>query len=249
MTRCQESTITIEARGTDAREVFAELFAQAKADFVLQVDIQRSVYLSLRETPFLRALQLLCEATNTRYSVRDGVYYITPITAASPAPAPPVQVQETRPRTVRLVGTGLPLRTAAAEIAKQAGVKVEVAPDAPNLRYNLNLPSVAVEQALDALCEGVGLRWEKVEGGYRIALVSPPQARPAQAPVEQVPATPRAAQVRPRTAPSRPISPESALRCPKCRYALQLEWRYCPICGAFVKHITDRAKREQGQKP
>lgn len=251
MNRSQEPTITIEARGTDAREVFAELFAQAKANFVLQVDIQRPVYLTLRETPFLRALQLLCEATNTRYSVRDGVYYIAPITPApsAPPPAPPVQVQETRPRTVRLVGTGLTLRAAAAEIAKQAGVKVEVAPDAPNLRYNLNLPSVEVEKALDALCEGVGLRWEKVESGYRIAPLSPPQARPAQAPVEQTPGAPRAAQATPRTAPSRPVSPESALRCPKCRYALQLEWRYCPICGAYVKHITDRAKREQGQKP
>lgn len=251
MMRRQEPTITIEARGTDAREVFAELFAQAKANFVLQVDIQRPVYLTLRETPFLKALQLLCEATNTRYSVRDGVYYIAPITNAPPAPppTPPIQVQEARPRTVRLVGTGLPLRTAAAEIARQAGVKVEVAPDAPNLRYNLNLPSVEVEKALDALCEGVGLRWEKVEGGYRIVPVSPPQARPAQAPVEQTPGAPRTAPATPRTAPSRPVSPESALRCPRCRYALQLDWRYCPICGTFVKLLTDRARREGTQPP
>lgn len=247
MSRLQEPMITLDARGKDAREVFAELFAQAKVDFVLQVDIQRPVYLTLRETPFLRALQLLCEATNTRYSVRNGVYYVAPI--ASAPPPPPVQVQETRPRAIRLVGTGLTLRAAAAEIAKQAGVKVEVAPDAPNLRYNLNLPSVEVERALDALCEGVGLRWEKIEGGYRIAPLSPPQARPAQAPVEQTPAAPRAPAANPRTAPSRPVSPENALRCPKCRYALQLDWRYCPICGAYVKHITDKAKREQGQKP
>ncbi|MDM7460972.1 MAG: zinc ribbon domain-containing protein [bacterium] len=247
MMRCQEPTITLEARGTDAREVFAQLFSQAKVDFVLQVDIQRTVYLTLRETPFLRALQLLCEATNTRYSVRDGVYYIAPIAAA--APLPPVQVQEARPRTVRLVGAGILLRAAAAEIAKQAGVKVEVAPDAPNLRYNLNLPSVSVEAALNALCEGVGLRWEPIEGGYRIATLGAPQARPADSPGISTPAPPRTAPANPRTAPSRPVSPENALRCPKCRYALQLDWRYCPICGAYVKHITDKAKREQGQQP
>ena len=243
----QETLINLDARGKDAREVFAELFAQAKVDFVLQVDIQRPVYLSLRETPFLKALQLLCEATNTRYSVREGVYYIAPITGASPPPA--ATVPETRPRPVRLVGTGLPLRTVAAEIAKQAGVKVEVAPDAPNLRFNLNLPSVEVETALSALCEGTGLRWEKVNGGYRIAAAGSPQARPTQSPSEQSPAAPRGASVSPRPAPSRPLAPDPMPRCPKCRYSLQLDWRYCPICGAFVKHLTDRAKRAQQQPP
>jgi hypothetical protein len=247
MFRRQETLITLESRGTDAREVFVELFAQAKVDFVLQVDIARPVYLTLRETPFLRALQLLCEATNTRYSIRDGVYYIAPL-AAAPPPAPPVQATE-RPRTVRLVGSGLTLRGVAAEIGKQAGVKVSIAPDAPDLRFNLNLPSVSVEAALDALCEGTGLRWQKQGDGYVIAPVSLPQARPAPPPTEQTPAA-RPTPANPRAAPSRAVSPDQPLRCPKCRYALQLDWRYCPICGAYVKHLTDRAKREQeSQKP
>jgi hypothetical protein len=244
--RVQEILITLEARGEDAREVFASLFAQAKVNFVLQVDVQRPVYLTLRETPFLRALQLLCEATNTRYSVRDGVYYIAPLT--STPPPPPVRVQESRPRTVRLVGTGMPLRSVAEEIARQTGVRVEIAPDAPNLRFNLNLSGVEIEKALDALCSGTGLRWQKTENGYRIAPVSPPQARAAQTPAEQTP-TLRGAPAAPRTAPSRAVSPDQPLRCPKCRYALQLDWRYCPLCGAFVKHLTDKAKREQEQKP
>ncbi|GIV06389.1 MAG: hypothetical protein KatS3mg016_1964 [Fimbriimonadales bacterium] len=242
--RFQEILITLEARGEDAREVFANLFAQAKVNFVLQVDIQRPVYLTLRETPFMKALQLLCEATNTRFSVRDGVYYIAPL-ASGP---PPERVQETRPRTVRLVGTGIPLQSVAEAIARQTGVKVEVAPDAPNLRFNLNLSEVEVEQALDALCSGTGLRWQKTGNGYRIAPASPPQARAAQTPMEQPP-TLRGAPASPRTTPSRAVSPEQPLRCPKCRYALQLDWRYCPVCGAFVKHLTDRAKRELEQKP
>jgi len=245
MFRRQETLITLESRGKDAREVFAELFAQAKVDFVLQVDIARPVYLTLRETPFLRALQLLCEATSTRYSIRDGVYYIALIGSAPP---PPVQATE-RPRTVRLVGSGLTLRGIAAEIGKQAGVKVTVSPDAPDLRFNLNLPSVSVEAALDALCEGTGLRWQKQSDGYVIAPSSPPQARPASAPTEQTPAA-RPAPANPRTAPSRAVAPDQPLRCPKCRYPLQLDWRYCPICGAYVKHLTERAKREQeAQKP
>ncbi|MGQ9657869.1 MAG: hypothetical protein ACUVV1_08195 [Fimbriimonadales bacterium] len=246
MFRRQEVLITLEARGKDAREVFAELFAQAKVDFVLQVDIERPVYLTLRETPMLRALQLLCEATNTRYSVRDGVYYIAPITGAPPHP--PVQITPARPRTVRLVGNGLTLRAIAAEIGKQTGVKVTVAPDAPDLRFNLNLPSVSVEAALDAVCEGTGLRWQKEGEAYTIAPVSPPQARPAPAATAQTPEA-RSTPANPRTAPSRAVSPDQPLRCPKCRYALQLDWRYCPICGAYVKHLTDRAKREQQSQP
>ncbi|OYT70037.1 MAG: hypothetical protein CFK49_03945 [Armatimonadetes bacterium JP3_11] len=242
--QAQEILITLEARGEDAREVFANLFAQAKVNFVLQVDVQRPVYLTLRETPFTKALQLLCAATNTRYSVRDGVYYIAPLASAPP----PVRVQENRLRTVNLVGTGMPLRSVAEEIARQTGVKVEVAPDAPNLRFNLNLSGVAVEQALDALCSGTGLRWQKTENGYRIAPTSPPQARVAQTPAQQ-PSTLRSAPTNPRPAPSRAVSPDQPLRCPKCRYVLQLDWRYCPVCGAFVKHLTDKAKRELEQKP
>ncbi|MFN3690091.1 MAG: FecR domain-containing protein [Fimbriimonadales bacterium] len=243
--RFQEVVINLEARGKDAREVFAELFAQAKVNFVLQADIQRPVYLTLRETPFLKALQLLCEATHTRYSVREGVYYIAPI-AGAPSQPP---VQEVRPRTVRLVGTGMPLRVVAAELSKQAGVKVEVAPDAPNLRFNLNLPSVEVEEALRVLCEGTGLRWERVDGGYRITTAGSPQARPTPSAQDQNPAAPRSAPASPRTAPSRPLSPDQPLRCPNCRYTLQLDWRYCPLCGAHVKHITDKAKRLQEQPP
>ncbi|MCX7925285.1 MAG: hypothetical protein N2554_05680 [Fimbriimonadales bacterium] len=243
----QDALINLEARGKDAREVFVELFAQAKVNFVLQAEIQRPVYLTLREMPFLKALQLLCEATNTRYSVRDGVYYITPV-AGAPS-SPPITVQETRAPTLRLVGTGMPLRSVAAEIAKQAGVKVEVAPDAPNLRFNLNLPNVTVENALDALCEGTGLRWERIEGGYRIAVVAPPQTRHAPSSGGQTPAAPRSAPVSPRTAPSRAVSPDQPLRCPKCRYELKTDWRYCPICGAFVKHLTDRAKQTSERKP
>ncbi|MCX7993021.1 MAG: hypothetical protein N2651_05080 [Fimbriimonadales bacterium] len=245
--RSQETVISLEARGTDAREVFAELFAQVKANFVLQIDIQRPVYLTLRETPFQRALQMLCEATNTRYSVRDGIYYIVPI--VNTPTVPPKQVQESRPRTVRLVGTGVLLRTAAAEITKQAGVKVEVSPDAPNLRYNLNLPDVDVETALDALCQGTGLRWQKIENGYRITTPGLPQARPAPSIVEAAAVGPRSARANPHSAPSRTVLPNQSLRCQKCRYELQLDWRYCPVCGAFVKHITDKAKREQEQKP
>ncbi len=241
----QEVRITLEARGKDAREVFAELFTQVQLNFVLQVDLQRTVYLTLRDTPFTQALQLLCEATNTRYSVRNGVYYIEPIRRE----APPVQVRETRPRTVRLVGTGIPLRAVVEEITKQTGIKVEVAPDVPNLRFNLNLPSVEVEAALDALCTGTGLRWQKVGEGYRIERVGAPEARPAPTPAQSAPANPRSPAVSPRTAPSRAVAPDQSLRCPKCRYVLQLEWRYCPMCGAYVKHLTDRAKREQEQKP
>lgn len=240
--RLQEVLITLEARGRPAGEVFAELFAQAKLDFVLNVAVTRPIYLSLREVPFMRALQLLCEASQTRFSVRDGVYYIEPKSAAAPPP-PPVSVIP----KVRLVGTGLTVRSVASEIAKQSGLKIEVAPEVPDLRLNLNLPSVEVETALDALCTGTGLKWTRIEGGYRIQMGEPP--KPSTAPTPTLTAPPsgtfRSGSTPPRPAPSRPVPPDSALKCPKCRYTLQLAWRYCPICGAFVKHLTDRAKKAQ----
>ncbi len=240
--RVQEVLITLEARGKSAGEVFAELFAQAKQSYVLNIGVTRPVYLSLQKIPFTRALQLLCEATQSRFSVRDGVYYIEP--SRPPAQSPPsVSVIP----KVRLVGTGLTVRAVASEIAKQSGLKVEVAPDVPDLRVNLNLPAVEVETALDALCSGTGLKWTRIEGGYRVQMGEPPKV--SQAPTPTTTATPsgalRGASADPRSAPPRAVPPESALKCPKCRYTLQLDWRYCPVCGAYVKHLTDRAKKAQ----
>ena len=240
----EEPRITLEAQGKDAREVFAELFAQAQKSFVVNVAVERKVYLSLKEVPFFNALKLLCEATQTRFAVRDGVYYIEPLGASLPPESPP----PAEAKRIRLVGTAIPLRTVAREIEKQAGMRVEVAPDVPDLRLSLNLPQSEVETVLDALCAGTGLRWERTAQGYRITLAEPPKVRSTPAPAPAQRSEIRTSSAAPRTAPPRPTPPERPLQCPKCRYNLQLDWRYCPICGAFVKHLTDRAKREQGRR-
>lgn len=245
MNRHQEEVrITLEAQGKDAREIFAELFHQSRHNFVLNVAIDRKVYLNLKEVPFFEALQLLCEATQTRFAVRNGIYYIEPI---SNSPLPPISTPPSAKR-VRLVGNALPLRTVAREIERQTGVKITVDPDVPELQFSLNLPQSEVETVLEAICQGTGLRWERVNGGYRIRVVEPPKV---SAPSLGAPAQSgglRAGTARPRTAPSRPALPERPLKCPKCGYALQLDWKYCPICGAYVKHLTDRAKREQNAR-
>lgn len=236
-----EPIVSIEAQGKDAREVFAELFAQARKNFVVNVAVERKVYLSLKEVPFFRALKLLCEATQTRFAVREGVYYIEPLsTRPTPSESPAVE-----PKRVRLVGSAMPLRAVAAEIEKQAGVRVEVAPEVPDLRLSLNLPQSEVESILEAVCQGTGLRWERTAQGYRIQVAEPPKvSTPSARPAVSGGAL-RTAPPSPRSAPSRPAPPERPLQCPKCRYVLQLDWRYCPLCGAFVKHLTDRAKRER----
>ena len=235
-----EPMVSLEAQGRDAREVFAELFAQARKSFVVNVAVERKVYLILKEVPFFKALKLLCEATQTRFVVRDGVYYIEPL-GARPTPSESPAVER---RRVRLVGSAMPLRAVAAGLEKQAGVKVEVAPEVPDLYLSLNLPQGEVESVLEAVCQGAGLRWELTAQGYRIQVAEPPKvsAPSARPPVSG--GTLRTVPPSPRTVPSRPAPPERPLQCPKCRYALQLEWRYCPICGAFVKPLTDRAKRK-----
>ena len=233
----QEPLVTLESRGRDAREVFAELFQQVKKPFVLHVSLDRPLYLTLNETPFLRALQLLCEATDTRFTVREGVYLILP---RAPGPHP----ESSGPaRMVRLVGNQMTLSQVVQAIEAQAGVRIEVAPGTPALRFNLDLPSVEVEAALDALCKGTGLRWERMERGYRIAPVEPPRLKAAPTPDPALSQPVRGSAPPPRATPNRVVPPDHPLKCPKCRYTLQLEWRYCPICGAWVKPLTDRAKQ------
>ncbi|MEN3000359.1 MAG: zinc ribbon domain-containing protein [Armatimonadota bacterium] len=233
-----EPLITLEAQGRDAREVFAELFRQAGKPFVLHITLERPLYLALRETPFPRALQMLCEATDTRFSVRDGVYLILPRT-------PPARPDPSRPaRTVRLVGQQMPLQQVVRQIETQAGVRIEMVPGVPQLRFNLNLPAVEVEAALEALCKGTGLRWERTSQGYRILAAEPPRLKEASASGSPPAKSLRSPAVQPRSIPARAIPPDRPLKCPQCNYSLQLDWRYCPLCGAWVKPLTERAKRE-----
>ncbi len=234
----QEPLITLEAQGKDAREVFAELFRQAGKPFALHTALERPLYLMLREVPFLRALQIVCEATDTRFTVRDGVYLVLPKRSAAVQPPP-------RPAArVRLVCQQATLQQVARLIESQAGVKIEVAPDVPALLFNLNLPEMEIEAVLEAICRGMGLRWERTAQGYRIASVEPPRLKAASPPTTDVRGAIRSPSTPPRSTPPRAIPPDQSLRCPKCRYALQREWRYCPMCGAWVKPLTDRAKQE-----
>jgi hypothetical protein len=234
----QEPLITLEAQGKDAREVFAELFRQAGKSFALHTTLERPLYLMLREVPFLRALQIVCEATDTRFAVREGVYLVLPKQSAAVQPPP-------RPAArVRLVCQQATLQQVARLIEAQSGVKIEVAPGTPALQFSLNLPEMEIEAVLAAICRGTGLRWERTAQGYRIASVEPPRLKVAASPDTAVRGSIRATSASPRSTPTRPIPPDSLLRCPKCRYALQQEWRYCPMCGAWVKPLTDRAKQE-----
>jgi len=234
----QEPLITLEAQGKDAREVFAELFQQAGKPFALHTALERPLYLRLREVPFLRALQIVCEATDTRFAVRDGVYLVLPKqSAAAHEPSRPA-------RRVRLVGKQMTLQQVARLIEAQAGVKIELAPDVPALQFNLNLPEMEIEAVLEAICRGTGLRWERTAQGYRIASVEPPRLKAVSTPDSTARGAIRAPSAPPRPTPTRALPPDPPLRCPKCRYALQQEWRYCPMCGAWVKPLTDRAKRE-----
>lgn len=237
MTPQEEPRITIEAQGKDAREVFAELFRQANKPFALHIALERSIYLTLRDTPFMRALQILCEVTQTRFKVEGDIYLILPRTPDSRPEPPPT------PRQVKLVGRQMTLQQVVAAIEAQAGVRVEVAPETPALRFNLNLPAVEVETALDALCKETGLQWRRTERGYRIEPVPPPRLKAAEGAAASSPQSLRSPTPQPRTTPARTVPPDQPLKCPKCGYALQLEWRYCPLCGAWVKHLTDRAKR------
>ncbi len=233
----QEPLITLEAQGKDAREVFAELFQQAGKPFALHTALERPLYLRLHEVPFLRALQIVCEATDTRFAVRDGVYLVLPKqSAAQSLPRPATRV--------RLVCKQATLQQVARLIESQAGVQIEVAPDAPALQFNLNLPEMEVEAVLEAICRGTGLRWERTAQGYRIASAEPPRLKAVSTPDSTARGAIRAPSAPPRSTPTRALPPDPPLRCPKCRYALQQEWRYCPMCGAWVKPLTDRAKRE-----
>jgi type II secretory pathway component HofQ len=175
-----ESLVTIRAAGVDVRMVLQDLFGQAKRSFVVDPSVRFSVHMSLKDVTFNEALDLVCRHAELEFEIRNGIYFVTkakPKSSASasgttePAvaqpsaqPAPRGRLPETvLQRRVTTRFTRVPLRDLVAELAKQAGVRIELDRGVPAYSLDAFLIDTSLKFALDVVTRAANLEYRFTE--------------------------------------------------------------------------------------
>lgn len=91
-----QATVKINARGLDVRPIIHDLFDQVKKNYVLDPNVQLTLYLSLNDVEFDEALELVCKTAGLQYEVQNGIYFIK-ADPKGPAAAKPVEKPATKP--------------------------------------------------------------------------------------------------------------------------------------------------------
>jgi hypothetical protein len=160
--------VTVISRGNDIRLVLTNIFAQAKRSLILQTNIQYSLYLSLQDTDFEKAVSVICEQAGLKYEVRDGIYHVYLKKGGEPTVTPLMDTQkvDTRPEPMaggkhgklsltvlkRKVTTKLakaPIGAVLEELGAQAGVKIEIGENVPAYRLDAILSHATLRYALE----------------------------------------------------------------------------------------------------
>lgn len=181
--------VSISAKGDDVRGVLADLFAQAKKDFVLEPNIRFVLYLSLSNAEFEEALQIVCKTAELKYEVQNGIYFVTkkkPVVAPPqvvPQPVAEVKIVEAPtgklPAQVlsKIVTTRLSktcLREVLREIGRQAGVTIEIDETIPRYKVDAFLLQTSLKYALDVLSKATGTKYVFTDRqSIRLSLADP----------------------------------------------------------------------------
>lgn len=167
--------ITVSSKGSDVRGVLHDLFTQSNKSYVLEPNTHFALYLNLKDIEFEEALQIVCKLANLDYDIQNGIFYVSKI-KAKPEPkqeseAKPQQpVQPAQPKgtlnvnvlnkllTTRFQKTDI--RAILADISKQTGVTLEIAPDVPSYKLDAFLINTSLKYALDTICEATKLSYK-----------------------------------------------------------------------------------------
>jgi type II secretory pathway component GspD/PulD (secretin) len=176
--------VSVTGKATDVRAILADLFAQAKQNYVLQPGVQAALYLTLDKIEFEEALNIICAQSKLQFEIQNGIYFITKAKPAVIAPATPVikgtldkSVLDKR-LTTRLNKTDI--RAVFAEFAKQTQVALDVDKTVPNFKLDAILTKATLRYALEKVTEATGLKFKftdhltiliyKPEDGNKVAI-------------------------------------------------------------------------------
>jgi len=173
-------TVTVQANGTDIRQVLYQMFTQTKKSFVLEPGVHFALNLNLENVEFEEALQIICQTAHVESDVQDGIYYIGPIKSKAPkalpdaeAPAPiPARLNHsvlTRRVTMNLHKT--PIAVVIAAISKETHVQIDLDSKVPGYRMDAVLHNVSLKSALLQITKAAHLQFAFTD--HHSILVSP----------------------------------------------------------------------------
>lgn len=161
--KSRSTLISVTARGTDVRSLVADIFSQAKLNYVLEPGITFVLFLNLDKVEFDEALNIVCTQAQLHFQVQNGIYFISkkPTVAADiPKPIPHGTLGQyalERRVTTKLVKTDI--RQVFAEFERQTTSKIEVDPSVPNFKLDASLKHTTLRYALDKVTNATGLRY------------------------------------------------------------------------------------------
>lgn len=213
-------TYNIEAGGRDVRDVIHNLFSQAKKSYVLDPNVRFQMYLTMYNVDFDAAFALLREQAKLQYEVRDNVYYISPMPVIVAAKAEPTQYDWTPAlsKKVTIKRDKVAIRSAFQSLAGLTGIRINVDPNVPEYLVNVSFNGVSLKYALDNLTKAAQLTYRtNNDGSVRVSgavSVADENKKPEPA--------------------------AGDMKCPNCKAGLHEGWKYCPLCGYWVKPITGK---------
>lgn len=212
-----EPQVSVEARGSDVRDLIHSMFVQAKLEYVLDHTVKGTAHLILRDAPLSRAFQVIGEHASVQFALKDGIYHVS----ARPKTAPPPAEIVVKPapvdylsKIISLDVVRLPIADVAKALSTQTGATLRIDPDVPAYRVSMSLSGKTLKYALTALANAAPLAYASEPGGaIRI------KSRPSLSVEGRKPIVP---------AVNKPIR----AACRQCRKVPSVGWKWCPWCGA-----------------
>ncbi len=153
--------VSVTAKATDVRAIIADLFTQAKQNYVLQPGIQAALFLSLDKVEFEEALNIICAQAKLQFQVQNGIYFISKGAVVAPAiPSKQGKLDQAvlaHRLTVKL--SKAEIHSALATLGKQTEVTIEVDKSVPNYKLDAVLNHTTLRYALDKITAATGLKY------------------------------------------------------------------------------------------
>jgi len=154
--------VSVRAKATDVRAIIADLFAQAKQNYVLQPGIQSALFLTLDNVGFEQALGIICDQAKLQFLVQNGIYFISKKAVVAPSvPSAPKGTLDKAvlDRSLTAKFTKTDMRLVLAAFGKQTGVDIEVDSAVPRYKLDASLNHATLRFALTKLTEAAGLKY------------------------------------------------------------------------------------------
>lgn len=217
-----DGNVTVTSNGLDVRTVLYDLFKQADKSFVSDVGMYFSLYLTLNNVSFDKALEMICRTAGLSFTIEDGVYIFSRTrignsTQRSSTPKPLDPSVLNKSLTIRV--EQLELKSVLEEIGKQVGVQIELASNVKPFKINAYLIDTTLRFALNSITQSAKLMYTLTD--YGTILVSDPEA-----PIQTSQSTNRS-QI------------DAKHQCGRCKEVVEAAWKYCPNCGNFLKSASN----------